>query len=201
MVAIITGDIINSRQIGAKQWLPELKKVLNIYGEEPKTWEIYRGDSFQIETKPQDALRLAILIKSAIKQFKTLDVRLAIGIGEKTYQSNKITESNGSAFIYSGNSFEKLKKQTLVIQTAWNDFDNTINVMCDLASLTMDAWSPTSALIVKTALESDPNTNQEALAALLNKKQSNISTGLKRGGFYEIQKLLNYYQNEIKNRC
>ncbi len=201
MVAIITGDIINSRQIGAKQWLPELKKVLNIYGEEPKTWEIYRGDSFQIETNPQDALRLAILIKSAIKQFKTLDVRLAIGIGEKTYQSNKITESNGSAFIYSGNSFEKLKKQTLVIQTAWNDFDNTINVMCDLASLTMDAWSPTSALIVKTALESDPNTNQEALAALLNKKQSNISTGLKRGGFYEIQKLLNYYQNEIKNRC
>ena len=201
MVAIITGDIINSRQIGAKQWLPELKKVLNIYGEEPKTWEIYRGDSFQIETNPQDALRFAILIKSAIKQFKTLDVRLAIGIGEKTYQSNKITESNGSAFIYSGNSFEKLKKQTLVIQTAWNDFDNTINVMCDLASLTMDAWSPTSALIVKTALESDPNTNQEALAALLNKKQSNISTGLKRGGFYEIQKLLNYYQNEIKNRC
>ena len=201
MVAIITGDIINSRQIGAKQWLPELKKVLNIYGEEPKTWEIYRGDSFQIETNPQDALRLAILIKSAIKQFKTLDVRLAIGIGEKTYESDKITESNGSAFIYSGNSFEKLKKQTLVIQTAWNDFDNTINVMCDLASLTMDAWSPTSALIVKTALESDPNTNQEALAALLNKKQSNISTGLKRGGFYEIQKLLNYYQNEIKNRC
>ena len=201
MVAIITGDIINSRQIGAKQWLPELKKVLNIYGEEPKTWEIYRGDSFQIETNPQDALRLAILIKSAIKQFKTLDVRLAIGIGEKTYQSNKITESNGSAFIYSGNSFEKLKKQTLVIQSAWNDFDTTLNVMCDLAALTMDAWSPTSALIVKTALESDPNTNQEALAALLNKKQSNISTSLKRGGFYEIQKLLNYYQNEIKNRC
>jgi len=201
MVAIITGDIINSRHIEAKQWLPELKKVLNSCGEEPKTWEIYRGDSFQIETKPQDALRVAMLIKSAIKQFKSLDVRVAIGIGEKTYQSDKITESNGSAFIYSGDSFEKLKKQTLVIKTAWHDFDKTLNLMCDLASLTMDTWSPTSAIIVKTALESDPNTNQEELAALLNKKQSNISTGLKRSGFYEIQKLLNYYQNEIKNRC
>lgn len=201
MIAIITGDIVNSRQIGAKQWLPELKKVLNTYGEEPKHWEIYRGDSFQIETKPQDALQVAILIKSAIKQFKTLDARLAIGIGEKTYQSDKITESNGSAFIYSGHSFEKLKKQTLAIKTAWNDFDNTLNLMCDLASLTMDAWSPTSALIIKTALECDPNTNQEALATMLNKKQSNISTSLKRGGFYEIQKLLHYYQHEIKKLC
>jgi hypothetical protein len=65
----------------------------------------------------------------------------------------------------------------------------------------MDAWSPTSALIIKTALECDPNTNQEALATMLNKKQSNISTSLKRGGFYEIQKLLHYYQHEIKKLC
>lgn len=201
MVAIITGDIIKSRNIDAKYWMPELKKVLNSYGSEPKTWEIYRGDSFQIEVKPEEALHAAILIKSAIKQFKTLDVRLGIGIGDKTYQSEKITESNGTAFIFSGESFENLKKQTLAIKTAWNDFDNTLNVMIDLASLTMDNWSPTSSLIIKTALQAKANSNQEDLAAILNKKQSNISTGLKRGGFYEIQKLLNYYNHVIKTKC
>jgi hypothetical protein len=201
MVAIITGDIIKSRNIEAKHWMPKLKKVLNSFGTEPKTWEIYRGDSFQIEIKPEDALHAAILIKAAIKQFKPLDVRLAIGIGEKTYHAEKITESNGSAFIYSGQSFENLKKQTLAIKTEWKDFDKTINLMFDLASLTMDNWSPTSSLIIKTALEAKPESNQQELAALLNKKQSNISTGLKRGGFYEIQKLLNYYQHEIKNKC
>ncbi len=201
MVAIITGDIIKSRNIEAKHWMPILKKVLNSFGTEPKTWEIYRGDSFQIEIKPEDALHAAILIKAAIKQFKPLDVRLAIGIGEKTYHAEKITESNGSAFIYSGQSFENLKKQTLAIKTEWKDFDKTINLMFDLASLTMDNWSPTSSLIIKTALEAKPESNQQELAALLNKKQSNISTGLKRGGFYEIQKLLNYYQHEIKNKC
>ncbi len=201
MVAIITGDIIKSRNIEAKQWMPELKKVLNRYGNEPKTWEIYRGDSFQIEVKPEEALHAAILIKAAIKQFKPLDVRLAIGIGEKTYHSEKITESNGTAFIYSGESFESLKKQTLAIKTEWKDFNKTINLMFDLASLTMDNWTPTSSLIIKTALETKPESNQQELAAVLNKKQSNISTGLKRGGFYEIQKLLNYYQHEIKNKC
>ncbi|MFD0836590.1 SatD family protein [Mariniflexile aquimaris] len=201
MVAIITGDIIKSRNIEAKQWMPELKKVLNRYGNEPKTWEIYRGDSFQIEVKPEEALHAAILIKAAIKQFKPLDVRLAIGIGEKTYHSEKITESNGTAFIYSGESFESLKKQTLAIKTEWKDFNKTINLMFDLASLTMDNWTPISSLIIKTALEAKPESNQQELAAVLNKKQSNISTGLKRGGFYEIQKLINYYQHEIKNKC
>ncbi|MDC9722407.1 MAG: SatD family protein [Urechidicola sp.] len=199
MIAIITGDIINSRSIDAHKWIPELKKVLNKYGTEPKNWEIYRGDSFQIEIVPSDALIAAILIKSTIKQFKGLDVRIAIGIGEKTYESEKITESNGSAFIYSGEAFEKLKKQTLTIKTIWQDFNKTMNLMFDLASLTTDNWTPNSSLIIKTAIES--NTNQKELADLLHKKQSNISTSLKRGGFYEIQKLLDYYQQKIKSKC
>ena len=126
---------------------------------------------------------------------------MAIGIGEKTYQSEKITESNGSAFVYSGESFEKLKKQTLTIQTIWKDFNETMNIMFDFATLTMDSWTVTSSLIIKAALESEPNINQKDLAVLLNKKQSNISTGLKRGGFYEIQKLLQYYQQEINKKC
>ena len=200
MIAIITGDIINSRDVKTQQWMPLLKSVLNKYGKEPKNWEIYRGDSFQIEVKPEYALDIAILIKSTIKQFKLLDVRIAIGIGEKTYQSKKITESNGNAFIYSGECFEKLKKQTLAIKTKWEDFNKTMNLLFDLASLTMNNWTSTSSLIIKTALEK-PNANQEELATLLDKKQSNISTGLKRGGFDEIQKLLNFYKQEIKNRC
>ncbi|MCF6182470.1 SatD family protein [Lutibacter sp.] len=201
MIAIITGDVINSREVDAQQWMPELKKVLNKYGSKPKTWEIYRGDSFQIEITPAEALKAAILIKSTIKQFKSLDVRIAIGIGEKTYKSEKITESNGSAFIYSGQSFEKLKKQTLAIQTVWKEFDKTMNLMFSLATLTMDNWTPTSSLIIKTAIAFEHKINQKKLALLLNKKQSNISTSLKRGGFYEIQKLLFYYQQEIKNKC
>ena len=201
MIAVITGDIINSRIVDVQQWMPELKKVFNKYGSEPRNWEIYRGDSFQLEILPSEALQVAIIIKAAIKQFKSLDVRIAIGIGEKTYQSEKITESNGNAFIYSGECFEKLKKQTLSIKTIWKDFNQTMNVMFDLATLTMDNWTPTSSLIIKTALESEHNINQKKIAILLNKKQSNISTGLKRGGFYEIQKMLNYYQKEIKNKC
>lgn len=197
MEAIITGDIINSRAVEPQDWMVKLKEVLNTHGNEPGDWEIYRGDSFQLKTDPENALTVAILIKSAIKQFKELDVRMSIGIGEIEYQSAKITESNGPAFLRSGECFETLKKDTLAIRSGNQAFDRNINLMLLLATMTMDNWSPVSSEIMNAILL-EPDKNQNELAELLNKKsQSTISEGLKRSGFDEIQKLLNYYKEEI----
>lgn len=198
MTGIITGDIINSRKKIPESWMVKLKETLSLFGETPKDWEIFRGDSFQLEILPKDALKACILIKSAIKQFKTLDVRLAIGLGDKTYAAKTITESNGSAFVNSGECFEGLKKQTLALKSNFKEFDITINTMLDLANLTMNSWSVTSSTIINTTLN-NPNLNQKELAQLLGKSQSNISEGLKRGGYDEISKLLHYYNTKVKN--
>ena len=80
MVAVITGDIINSRKGKVESWIDSLKEVLNQYGREPKNWEIYRGDSFQLSLHAEKAILAAIHIKSTIKQSKALDVRIAIGV-------------------------------------------------------------------------------------------------------------------------
>lgn len=200
MTAILTGDIINSRSNNAKQWMAALKSALNLYGKEPKHWEVYRGDSFQLEVKPEKALLAVMIIKSSIKQFKGLDVRIAIGIGEKSYQSTKITESNGSAFVHSGKCFERLKKQTLAIETPWPQLDRTLNLLFELTTLSVDNWAPITSEIVKSALI-NPTSNQGELGNLLGKKQSNISASLKRAGYEELQKLLQYYQEEISAIC
>lgn len=197
MTSIITGDIINSRKKIPETWMIKLKHTLNSLGNTPKDWEIFRGDSFQLEVLPKDALKACILIKSAIKQFKSLDVRLAIGLGNKTYEAKTITESNGSAFINSGECFEGLKKQTLALQSNFQDFNTTINTMLELASFIMDKWTVTSSTIINTKLN-NPNLNQKELAKLLEKSQSNISEGLKRGGYDEILKLLHYYNTQVK---
>ena len=197
MTSIITGDIINSRESEPKQWLQALKNTLNTFGNTPKIWEIYRGDSFQLEVKPENVLKAAILIKATIKHFKKIDVRLAIGIGDKTYHSENITESNGSAFVNSGECFETIKNNTLAIKSDFENFDTTINIMLELAQLTINNWSATSSEIIKISLE-NPELNQKQIAKLLNKSQSNISEGLKRGGFDEILKLLHYYKTQIQ---
>ncbi len=200
MTSIITGDIINSKKSSPKKWLDSLKTILNSYGNSPLAWEIYRGDSFQLEVNPKQALEACLLIKATVKQFEKIDVRLAIGIGEKTYSSERITESNGSAFINSGECFESLKKTTLAIKSPFETFDKPMNIMLDLALLTMNNWTATTAILIKAALEK-PELNQVQLANYFGKTQGNISQGLKRAGFDEISKLLQHYKTQIQTLC
>lgn len=196
MLAILTGDIINSRKEKASVWLPVLKEVLQSYGKTPAQFEIYRGDSFQLSTTPEEALKAAIHIKSAIKEFKDLDVRIGIGIGEQNHRAGKISESNGTAFVRSGESFESLKKQTLGITTGNSEMDELLNLLLSLALLTANNWSPTVAATVKAFFE-HPGKNQTEVAAVLEKSQSSLSEALKRGGYDEMMRLDIFYRKQI----
>lgn len=196
MVAVLTGDIKNSTEHKTSEWLPLLKQALDRYGNEPSEWEIYRGDSFQLQTEPEQALEAAVYIKACLKQVRQMDVRIAIGLGEKTYDAEKITESNGEAFVYSGKGFENLKKQNLAIKTSNASFDGHINLLLELALLTMDNWTPAISKTVKSAIE-NPEMNQRELASLLGKSQGNISEELKKAGFDEVQKMIEFYKTQL----
>ena len=196
MIAILTGDIKNSSEHKANKWLPLLKSSLSKYGKEPKDWEIYRGDSFQLQCTPENALEAAIYIKACIKQIRQLDVRISIGLGEKNYDSPKITESNGPAFINSGECFENLKKQNLGIKTPNEKFDELINLLLELALLTMDDWTPAISRTVQCTMD-NPEMNQKELASLLNKSQGNISEELNKAGFDEIKKMIDFYKAQL----
>lgn len=198
MIAVLTGDIINSRQGQTSLWLNQLKSTLNFYGQTPKDWEIFRGDSFQLKTNPENALRIALHIKAVIKQVKPYDVRIAIGLGEQSYDSKTISESNGTAFVNSGEGFESLKKQTLTVVSENKKWDNTINIMINLALLTANSWSNTVAKVISTVIE-NPEKNQNDIALLLGKSQSTISEALKRGGYEEIMQLNAFYKEQILN--
>lgn len=200
MISIITGDVINSQKVSPHIWLQKLKLELDGVGKSPLTWEIYRGDSFQVEvTDPSRALLTAIKIKAAIKSIKEMDVRLAIGVGNKTYEASKITESNGSAFVYSGETYESLvkSKQNLAIATPSNKLNQEMNLLFRFALIVMDNWSVNSAKVVYNAL-TNPGYSQEELGKALNIKQNSVSSALKRACFSEISDMLAWYQNKIK---
>jgi predicted XRE-type DNA-binding protein len=200
MEAVITADIINSRAVSPAIWLSLLKDTLQHVGAEYTTWEVFRGDSIQLITSPKNALHLGILLKAVTKQIPNLDIRIAIGIGEITYRSEKVSTSNGPAFIHSGAAFDALNKNTLAIKSPWKDFDEVLNIMLDLATLTMDNWKPAMAEIFKKQLE-NPNFKQVEIAESLNKKQSNVSYSLKKAGYEEISTCIEYYKREIEKLC
>ena len=199
MTAILTADIINSRKLSSKIWINDLKAFLNTFGQSPNDWEIYRGDEFQLEIKnPEDALLVAFQLKAFFKSIK-LDLRISIGFGEKTYKSRKITESNGSAFIRSGETFETLKKQklNLAIRSPDTIFDEELNLMLKLSLSFMDNWLQQSAEFVIVATQ-NPTLSQEEIGMLLGINQAAVSRRQKRANYELIKELDLYFRKKIK---
>ncbi|MEX0968369.1 MAG: hypothetical protein WD077_14125 [Bacteroidia bacterium] len=212
MIAVIKGDIIASRKLtNPEKWLNPLKKLLGAWGKTPGQWELVWGDFFQLEiASAADALNKALEIKALVKsidpvdankKISTIDVRMAIGIGEKTYTAPRISESNGPAFINSGEKFEKLKqaKSTLAIQTPWEDFDEEINLYLKLAGTFMDSWSISSAELMKIVLE-HPDATQEEIGAVLGIKQNSVSGRWKRAKADEVLEIENVFRKKLKDR-
>lgn len=195
MLAILTGDVINSREATSHDWLEELKSVLNQYGKSPRDWEISRGDSFQLKSEPSKALIAALHIKACIRQFSGLDVRISIGLGEESYKSKRISESNGSAYVRSGEGFESLKKNTLIVHSGRKEADEVMNLMLRLTQLTANQWKSTTSQVVKTAIE-NPDKNQVEIAEILSRAQSSISEALNRGGYDEMMQLNSYFESK-----
>lgn len=197
MIAVITGDIINSRAL-PDEWLDALRNALNGLFGKNINWEIFRGDSFQVELDAKDAFINAIYIKACIKVLKGADVRIGIGIGTKTIAAEKVTEANGEAFVNSGNAFDTLKtnKVNMAIITPWPKLNEELNLFIKLALIAMDGWGQITAEMVKYAIENQ-NTKQDKIAKISGRSQSSVSEALKRARFTEIMELENRYRSQI----
>ncbi len=198
MLAVITGDIINSENYSSSVWMPLLKNCLSNWGTQPLDWDIYRGDEFQLKIAPEEALKAAIHLKAVIKTIQNLDIRLGIGLGEETYKGQRITESNGSAYQRSGRIFESLKEQklTLAMATGFEEQDKVLNLMIRLALNFMDDWSRVSAEIIAWELEY-PNTSQKDIAKHFKIQQSAVSQRQKRARLELVLELLSFYKQYV----
>lgn len=211
MLAVITGDIISSRKlVNQEKWLSPLKNLFNEWGNSPKDWKLERGDFFQVEIKNCEevlikVLEIKALIKKVVplderKKISTIDVRLAIGIGEKNYTGESISESNGTAFIHSGEKFDLLKKEniTIGIKSPWENFDEEMNLYLKLAGTFMDKWSVSSAELVAIVIK-ESNINQEEIGKQLGIQQSGVSRRWNRANINEILEVEKMYRNKIKS--
>ncbi len=198
MIAIITADIINSQQAYAETWLVKLKETLENWGSSPANWEIYRGDEFQLKCSVDQVFHRALVLKALIKSFENLDVRIAIGIGNEVFSSEKITESNGSAYVNSGRLLNTIKTEgrTLAIQTDNDKVNRDLNILFKWAAADFDSWSVATAEIICTLL-TQPELTQDELARKFSITQSSVSQRLKRANYELIQETDNFFRKKI----
>lgn len=198
MIGVITGDIIRSRELKDQGiWLEPLRELFAKWGENPGQWDFYRGDSFQLECPdPADLIRRAIRIKAQVKAVESgdqsrrkskLDVRLGIGIGMKSFDSDRVTQSNGDAFIRSGEALDQLHKdrRTMAVASPSMDLDETINLILRLGCMAMDDWTTSSAQLAAIVFRC-PELNQSEIGQMLGITQHSVSGRYKRAFLDEI---------------
>lgn len=202
MNAIIAGDIVNSQQNNPDEYLSVLKEVLHQYAKEGM-YQIYRGDSFQaLITSPAEALYASIKIKAALKRVASLDVRIAIGLGDVKIIENNIAVSTGTALTRSGELLDSLKEKGQNLMVLSNhSLDIYMNTALKLALLYMDDWTENSSETVYELLE-HPKIKQDELGKKLGVQQATASRRIDRANWKETQELLKLfvqYYNDISH--
>ena len=200
--AVITGDVVNSREISGRIDLLEvlestMRHVCKRFNAES---EIYRGDSFQLDIpNPHEAVTAAILIRSDIiarspSKKDIWDVRLSIGVGKREFTANRVSSSGGQAYELSGSGIDEIakKKEKLIIKTPSSHVDHDLDLITRFADDIISNWSQFSAEVVFWALyESD---SQEEIAKLIGRSQPTVNTRLKTAKY----KLLKAYIKRVQ---
>ncbi len=187
-VAIITGDIVNSREIEDKDlFLSYLKLIFSQIESKisfKKPFEIYRGDSFQAMVEnPKDAVLVAILLRTGLRSLNVnqkqkelpleqlKDARISIGIGKMNFIDKSITSSDGEAFVLSGEGLDSMKKsdERLKIVVKNDELLDIFNVTTTLATTIINKWSNYAAETMYRHLLY--NETQKEMAKALNISQ------------------------------
>ncbi|MCT1532608.1 MULTISPECIES: hypothetical protein [Sphingobacterium] len=192
---ILTGDVIHSRSYEASEWLPKFERGIKRYA---KSYDIFRGDSFQAEVSLEDCFKALFYLKAEMRQFEGMDVRIGVGVGQVDFIDKDIKKSTGEAFILSGESLDSLTKESLEFRSQWKELDECINLILTLSTRLTDQWTANMAETVQAAMD-NPKANQTELTRITGKKhQSQVSTELGKANYTKINQVIDYCTKELK---
>jgi GGDEF domain-containing protein len=215
VIAVITGDLVNSSQYSAEMMedilliLKEEFKGISKQFSEKIYFSLHRGDSFQaVVEEPDKALSIALFIKAAVRRYadvaeasksslSSADIRISIGIGEATFQKDALSESNGEAFQFSGRALDAMKSEGLKMSltTPNTEVNKEFKVHLKFLDAITNRWSLASAEVVYYLLN---HHKEQEIANMLNRSQAAINQRKKVAGWEEIKLLLERYEQIAK---
>ncbi len=217
--AVITGDIVHSREVHdlqvllqvLKETIPEIEKQLNTRMD----FEVYRGDSFQIMIgKAEHAIKIAILIRTKLRSKTSFseseeanvpldnlwDARVSIGIGPVNKPANKVVESTGEAFELSGKQLDSMKNthERIRMASTWGALNHQFEVVAKLGDAILSRWTLSSCEAAYRHLLFGET--QKQIAQKLNISQPAVHKRLSIANIDAIESMINYLNLTIKKQ-
>jgi len=196
---VITGDIIASSKLTPVK-KKKLQNRIAVFVKKITTdfpdfkAEQFRGDSLQcILTKNKSAgLRttLSLYCFLAAEGFK---IRQSIGVGDISFSSNNIVTSDGTAFRFSGENIDELKKRNEIISVASADvaFNEEWKVHSASLNFLLERLSEAQAEALYLQLQ---NAKQEEIAKALHISQPSVHQRLQAAGWVVINRMLQRFE-------
>ncbi len=150
-----------------------------------------RGDNFQILLR-ENALYECICLKTYLHSKLMVQVRVSVGIGEVGLINERVSDSDGEAFWYSGRALEEMKSkdQWTRIVTARADINDEWEVhTATLDYLESDRTAHQSEALYWTLR----NETQSGIAKRLGISQPSVHSRIKGAGWPLIEKILHRY--------
>jgi len=218
MVAVLSGDIINSSKLDPKirqELFKRLEAFLKDLMKKDKQFkaETNRGDWFQCMTKkPKDSLRYALLIKSFLRRLRLnevkemggtkssiLDARIAIGIGEIDFEGDRLGNSDGTAFHVSGRLLENMKgtSKSLAAATEKNEaLNEEWFALLTLVDFILSKTTASQCEVIQRKLQGFKETD---IAKELSILQSAVNQRSSASGWNAIDVALKQFEKTIIN--
>ena len=171
MIAILTGDIIKSKDLSKHErhkFLDLLESIPSVLSPLSKSIiEIFRGDSFQLKIdNVLESLKVAITIRALIRSYcfekshKQWDVRLSLGLGQSEFEKESLGLSDGEAFRNSGYRLDTMKKSRLALTTPWPEINSEFKILTAFADDIISNWTQKQSHVMFLKLK-DKKSNTE----------------------------------------
>ncbi|GGF55324.1 hypothetical protein [Alteromonas lipolytica] len=202
IIAVVTGDLVGSSKLTTadfQQVMSALEKQLKQFSiRYNSAYDIFRGDSFQVQTQPQLAARLATIIDLTLRSHSpSVMVRQCIGIGTGSASEQSVKTATGEAYLLSGHGLDDIKGRGLRIHCANQNFQTQMALLTRFFDSHLERLTSTQSYVVLTYLLAE-NKSHEHLARVLDKKRSNVTRILNTSQYHLIADYLDYFALQVK---
>ncbi|MFC3283719.1 hypothetical protein [Litchfieldella rifensis] len=206
-IAVLTGDVIESRQVEDSSRLFEtLDAALQALATRYRgQGERYRGDGFQLALPdPADAMTAAVLLRAALirhsEDRQRWDARIAVAVGPDHWDpEQRVTQASGETFVRSGQNLDAMSDSHAHLQLNIADEKESgcLDLLTHFADDLIDGWSRYSAEAVYLSLWHDES--QQALAERLGISQPGVHKRLRAARWPLLADYLAYISQRLKD--
>lgn len=200
--AVLTADIVNSSLLPITD-MEDLSRAIKheLHDCNPPV-HFYRGDGFNVMVSPDQALKVAAILRSMTRSYKPrgvkefIDIRIAIGIGPVEEPVESMASGKGDAFIMSGRELDIITSsgQRLAIRCFDEKAEIGFKAMAGFADYILTRLSAKQAQAILKMLQ---GANEKETALFLNKKQPTINKLKKAALWDELEQIFSLYQKLI----